>query len=128
MTARVFSRLTDRVLARLGRDAILRGAPAVPKLRVAIEHGVEVQGTYGEAVSEKVIATMPKGAAPKVGDTLVIGDTVGGVFTAAEWYRIDSPPFADNGYSVRVVLLATQPPATSYYVAGYMADGYYVTT
>ncbi len=104
MSIRVFTRLTERVLARLGEDALLRGAEGC---RVALEHGVEIVGAHSEAVLERTVATMQKAMLPKQGDALSIGAIVAGVFVAESSWVVDSPPFADNGYSVRVVVRAT---------------------
>lgn len=92
MVLPVFQRATERLLARLGEEALLRGTVAC---RVHIEHGVEVQGTHGEVTVATAVATMFKALAPRQGDALVVGGTT---------YAVDSPPFADNGATVRVVL------------------------
>lgn len=99
---REFTRLSERLLARLGKQAFLRGATIC---RVHIEHGVEMQGDQGEAVFERVVATMLKSLAPRKGDALVVSvDGLGAPLADAETYTVDSPAFADNGYTVRVVV------------------------
>lgn len=101
MALREFTRLTSRVLARLGEDARLRGS-LIGKANV--EHGVQMQGTEGELVGHRIIATMLKAWAPLQGNTLETGSLVDGVFTPDTNYIVDSPVFADNGYSVRVIV------------------------
>lgn len=95
MTTPALLRAFDGILRRVGEDAVLRGAVTIPPLRVHREFGVEMQGQYGDLSIARVVATMHRTLLPKQGDTLAIG---------TDNYVIDSPPFADNGVSVRVVL------------------------
>jgi hypothetical protein len=92
MVLPVFQRATERLLARIGEEALLRGTVTC---RVHIEFGVEMQGEHGDVAYERIVATMPRALAPRQGDALVVG---------AASYTVDSPPFADNGATVRVVL------------------------
>lgn len=92
MSTRAFQRAADRILARLGEDAVLRGA--VP-CRVHIEHGVEVVGEHAETTIARSVATIGKAVTPKIGDTLVV---------AGQSYVIDSPPMQDNGFNARFLL------------------------
>jgi hypothetical protein len=101
MALREFTRLTERLLARMGEEALLRGTV---QCRAHIEHGVEVQGSHGEVAFERVVATLQKSLLPRQGDTLAIGKTIDDVWTPEASYVVDSPPFADNGYTVRVVV------------------------
>ena len=101
MALREFTRLTERLLARMGEEALLRGAV---QCRVHIEHGVEVQGSHGEVAFERVVATMLKSLDPRKGDTIEVGKTVNDVWVPEVTYTVDSPPFSDNGSSVRVVV------------------------
>jgi hypothetical protein len=93
MAISAFSRAARSILNRLGEDALLRGAPTDG--RVNVEHSVEMQGDNGEVVVAHAVATMLVSNAPKRGDALVVGGVA---------YVIDGPPFANNGYSLRVVL------------------------
>lgn len=91
MTISAFQRMTKSVLTFLGEDAFLR--TTVP-CRVNIEHSVQVTDEDG-MVYERSVATIDKALEPKVGDALAHPD---GNFTLDR-------RFADNGYSVRFVLL-----------------------
>lgn len=95
-----FARATQSILALMGKDALLRGAPAG---KVNIEHGVEVYEKHntGESLFSRSVATFDKVYAPKRGDTLEILDDAGGV-TAR--YRVEGL-FNDNGYTLRHVVL-----------------------
>lgn len=95
-----FARATKSILSVIGKDALLRGAPAS---KVNIEHGVEVYEKHndGESLFLRSVATFEKSAAPKRGDELVILDEDGN--PAARW-RVEGL-FADNGYNVRYVVL-----------------------
>jgi hypothetical protein len=99
--ARVFSRLAERVLAHLGEDALLRGAYCG---RVNVEHDVEV--AQGNMTISRSVATIMKTAGAAKGDALLHGvdsDGAGG-WTGGTAYIVDSPAFADNGYTQRFVL------------------------
>jgi hypothetical protein len=86
-----FTRGFDRILARLGSDAVFRSAP----IRVVVEHDVEVADGNGDVVQTRTVATMARALQPLRHEALTI---------EAEAFVIDSPPFADNGVSVSVVL------------------------
>ena len=99
--SQAFSRLTNRVLALLGEDSILRGEIVTPPRKVHIKHGVQFSGYGGESVSskgdlvvDKSIATIPKAYAPKVGDRLQHPD---GDFDLDVLHL-------DNGYSLQFIL------------------------
>lgn len=62
-----FARMSDRLLARLGGEAVLRGA--IP-CNASITHGVAVTGEYGEVVSYRATAMLPKSVNPRAGDSL----------------------------------------------------------
>lgn len=103
MARREFTRAIDRVLARLGEDAVLRGAG--DPVKVAFEFSVEMQGAQGEVAFVYGVATMKRELDPKVGDSIALVELVDGVWTpTGKRYIVDSPPFADNGYSVRVAI------------------------
>lgn len=90
-----FARLTSSVLARLGKDAVLRGENVDPPRKVNIEHGVQVQIDGDEyAVYSRSIATIAAADAPKVNDTLSHPD---GEFVLDALY-------GENGQSLRFVL------------------------
>jgi hypothetical protein len=97
-----FARAMKSVLSLLGRDALLRGAPAG---KVNVEHGVEVyeRNTDGEALFARSVATVLKEFAPRRGDILQILDDAGNV---VETYRIEGL-FADTGVTVRHVVTAS---------------------
>lgn len=94
----VFARMHERLFARLGEEAVLRGS--VP-CRVNIEHGVVIQYEIGDAkfhqseVAATVsVANIETKHAPKPGDALQVG---------AKIYVIDAIA-ADNGFMARCVL------------------------
>lgn len=95
-----FARATQSILGLLGKDALLRGAPAG---KVNLEHGVEVYEKHneGESVFTRTVATIDKSFMPKRGDPLTILDELGAVVAN---YRIEGV-YADNGYTVRHVVL-----------------------
>jgi hypothetical protein len=88
-----FARLTGSVLARLGKDAVLRGEVVDPPIKVNIEHGVQLVNSEG-AVFERSVATLPKASAPASDDTLSHPDGE---------YILDTL-HADNGHSVRFII------------------------
>lgn len=94
----VFARMHERLFARLGEEAVLRGS--VP-CRVNIEHGVTLQYEIGDAkfyqseVATTVsVANIGSEHAPKVGDSLQVG---------VKTWVIDAIAL-DNGHMVRCVL------------------------
>jgi hypothetical protein len=96
-----FSRLTNRVLAHLGQDSILREEIVTPSRKVHIKHGVQFTGysgdqmaSKGDLVVMKSVATIPKEYAPKVGDRLQHPDGD---------YDLDVLHM-DNGYSIQFIL------------------------
>ena len=88
--ADAFSRMHSCLLARLGREALLRGQPVIATL----EHGVAVTGDYGEVTGHRTFASMLSDSSPKVGDVLTI-DGKGWVIDAID---------QDDGYTVNCVL------------------------
>lgn len=64
-----FARMHDRLLAHLGNEAVLRGTE---DCKVNVEHGVGVQGEYGEVVAFKTMAYVPTNLSPRIGNTLLI--------------------------------------------------------
>lgn len=66
--ADAFERMHQRLFARLGQEALLRGLPTT----VILEHGVAVTGEYGQVTGFRSFATLPSEAAPRVGDALVV--------------------------------------------------------
>jgi len=100
MSLAAFQRLSDRILSRLGEDAILRGDTAT---RVNIQQKIEVAGEFGEMVLDKTVATIPKNLDPSEGDTLSVGKTVDGTWVEESAYVLDA--YIDtNGYTVRYAL------------------------
>ena len=88
--ADAFERMHQRLFARLGQEAFLRGLPVI----VILEHGVAVTGEYGEVTAFRSFATLPSDAAPKVGDALVVD---------LKTYTVDGIQ-ADDGSTTIVVL------------------------
>lgn len=86
-----FARMHDRLLAHLGSEAVLRGSE---NIKVNVEHGVGVQGEYGEVVAFKTMAHIPSSLAPRLGNTLLI---------EGKTWVIDSLE-SDDGYMTRVWL------------------------
>lgn len=85
-----FKRAAKGILAALGEDALLRGAPAG---KVNIENGVQVVGD-GDAIAERDVATIESIYSPRIGDTLVHPD---GTFKLDQLYQ-------DNGATRRYVV------------------------
>lgn len=90
-----FARLTGSVLARLGKDAVLRGEVVDPPIKVNIEHGVQVVGEDNISAHERSVATIGKAQNPKAGDSLVHPDGS---------YKLDAL-HSDNGLSRRFFLV-----------------------
>ena len=67
--ADAFERMHQRLFARLGQEAFLRGLPVI----VILEHGVAVTGEYGSIAGYRSFATIPADMAPTVGDALTSG-------------------------------------------------------
>lgn len=96
----VFQRMHDRLFARLGEQAVLRGT--VP-CQVNMEYGVVVNYEIGddkfvqsEFAATVDVANIQKVYAPVVGDVLTVG---------AKAYIVDALA-SDNGYVVRCILRA----------------------
>lgn len=83
-----FDRLNQRLLARLGREALLRGEP----VRVIVEQGVAVTGEYGQVTGFRSLVSIPSAEKPRGGDALVIG---------SESFTVDAVE-RDDGYLTRV--------------------------
>ena len=73
--------MSQRVLACLGEDSILRGEVVTPSRKVNIKHGVQFEGygsgtvaSNGDLVVAKSVATILKSDNPVVGDSLVHPD------------------------------------------------------
>ena len=88
--ADAFARMHQRLFARLGREALLRGLPTA----AILEHGVAVTGEYGQVTGYRSFATLPVTPLPKVGDALTV-DGQGYIVDAIE---------ANDGSTVSVVL------------------------
>jgi hypothetical protein len=87
-----FARMTDRLLAHLGREAVLRGTEPC---NVNIEQGVAVTGEYGEVVGHRTLAYVPSALLPRSGDTLQLG---------AKTFTLDSLE-SDDGYTARYFVI-----------------------
>lgn len=94
MSHGAFGRLAKSVLNRLGQDAFLLSGADTKPCRVNIEHGVQVNGAYDDAVFVRDIATIDHSVGAKVGDTLQhpFGN-----------YKLDGL-LLDNGYTMRFTL------------------------
>ena len=99
MALSAFKRLADRILARLGEDAVLRnGVPCLAN----IEKNVEVSGPDG-LVYVKTDATLLRSMSARKGAPLSLVDADGNPIPG-ESYVIDGPAFEDNGQTARYVL------------------------
>ncbi len=92
MALREFSRLSSRLLAHLGEQAVLRGNQPC---RANIEHGVEFADVNDQAIFEKSVATIEKVYRPEKGDTLDVAG--GGRFILDRLLK-------DNGYNRAFIL------------------------
>lgn len=88
--ADAFARMHQRLFARLGREAFLRGLPTT----AILEHGVAVTGEYGQVTGYRSFATLPVDPLPKVGDAMVVD---------AKTYTVDAIQ-ENDGHTVSVVL------------------------
>lgn len=88
----VFSRATQRALARLGESALLRGSPTTHN--VSVERDVQMVDREGNVYVAQYAAVFDAADAPVFGDTLVVD---GESFVIEN--RIDS-----DGYSNRFVI------------------------
>lgn len=96
---REFSRLADRLMARLGDEAVLRGETVSPARRAHVEHNVDV--IQNEVAAQRSVVSMPRSYAGRRGDTLTLTDPDDGTVTN---YVLDSPPISDDGYLQRFVV------------------------
>jgi hypothetical protein len=92
MASDPFARMSDRLLARLGGEAVLRGS--VP-CNANVEHGVAVTGEYGEVTSYRTLVHIQSALNPRSGDTLVVSGTN---------YTLDTKE-SDDGYTTRFFVL-----------------------
>lgn len=98
----IFSRARDRLLANMGENGRLRESIACS---VAVEHGVEIQGEYGEVILTRDVVRISKALAPVSGDKLETGDYDEDLlFVPTKTYFLDGK-IADDGYFVRYSLL-----------------------
>lgn len=95
----VFERMHDRLFARLGEQAVLRGTV---DCRVNMEYGISVNYEIGddkfvqsETAAVVDVANIQKIHAPKPGDSLTIG---------VKDYVIDAIA-ADNGFMCRCIVI-----------------------
>lgn len=100
----VLARMHNRLLARLGEQAVLRGTV---NCQANIERGVVVDYEQGDDKFQRSefsavvdIANVPAALNPKPGDTLALVDDLGAVI---ESYTIDVIA-ANNGHLARCVL------------------------
>ena len=88
--ANAFERMHQRLFARLGQEALLRGLST----QAIVEHGVAVTGEYGQVSGYRSFATLPVDPLPKIGDALVVD---------AVTYTVDGIN-ENDGHTVSVVL------------------------
>lgn len=96
-----FSRMTDRLLAHMGEESILRSEVVTPVRKVFVKHGVQFTGyghgtvaSNGDMIVDKSVATIPIAYAPKVGDKLE---------HPSGTYELDVH-IGDNGYTSQFIL------------------------
>lgn len=101
----VFSRMSEVLLATLGRPSYLRGEP--DPVRINIEHDVALAGmgaeqaSYrGDYVAQKDVATIPSVLQPKAGDTFVQDGVT---------YTLEAL-LKDNGVNRRFVIQRVRTP------------------
>jgi hypothetical protein len=85
------ARATTRLLAHVGENAVLRGSEPC---EAAIQHGIVVEGLYGEVSVYRTVAFISESLNPRAGDTLTVG---------LKDYVIDAVD-SGNGYLTRVIL------------------------
>lgn len=90
-----FQRMQNRLFARLGEQAILRGEETI----VIITDGVATYGEHGQLAAYRSTAALPAEMNPKGGDPLVVG---------VRSFVVDQVLAAD-GYQVAVVLREHKP-------------------
>lgn len=91
-----FARMTERLHARLGVEALLRASQPV---RVILSRGVAILGEQGLLVAYRDVADILSADDPHIGEKLQVG---------TDAYVIDSVE-ANDGYSVRCVLRKDMP-------------------
>lgn len=100
-----FARATKSILRRLGKDALLRGAPAG---NVYIEHNVQVyeRNNDGEAMMARSVAHIEKAYAPARDDQLVMLTSADGSHCGdpEAVYKVQAL-VSDDGYMMRRVVL-----------------------
>ncbi len=95
-----FLRLAPALLGALGQPATYTATSAYPpdarEVRALLTKNAEVVGQYGELLERRTVADLDATAipAPRVGDTLAVGDTT---------YTVDRVA-SDDGYLIRVIL------------------------
>jgi hypothetical protein len=87
----ILSRAAERILARMGEDAFLRGTL---ETIVNIQQDVEMTDAEGNVAYIRHLARIPSKHAPQKGDTLAVG---------ADNYVLDAR-VDDDGYFARYVL------------------------
>lgn len=103
MPLREFSRLTDRLLAHLGEEAVLRGGTNTAKrIMCNVAHGVEFADANDQAIFTRSVAVIDKQYLPEAGDRLVTyaKDRV----TVTGRFLLDRL-LNDNGYSRTFVIV-----------------------
>lgn len=101
----LFDTMSETLLAVLGTPSYLNGSPT--PVQINIEHGVQMAGLgaeqaayRGDYVAERDVATVPKAANAKAGDTFV---------QAGVTYRLESL-LKDNGANRRFMIQEVRLP------------------
>lgn len=96
-----FARMTDRLLAHMGEESILRSEVVMPLRKIHVKHGVQFTGyghgtvaSNGDMVVNKSVATIPLAYLPMVGDKLE---------HPSGTYELDVL-ISSNGYSAQFIL------------------------
>lgn len=111
MPKREFTRLTDRLLHRLGEEAVLRG---VTEVYAQIEHGVDFADVNDQAIFNRSVVTLNKTNGP-----FTRNDSV--EFLSDGSYFVLDALIKDNGYSQQWSVIGKPKPEL--YASQY-ADNY----
>lgn len=90
-----FQRMQNRLFARLGEQALLRGDETI----AILTDGVATYGEHGQLAAYRSTAALPAATNPKGGDPLTVG---------AREFVVDQVLSAD-GYQVTVMLREQKP-------------------
>lgn len=97
MSTGAFERLAKSILSRLGQDAFLVSGTKTTPCRANVEHGVQIDGAYDDAVFLRDVVTLDSKLGAVVGDTLQ---------HPSGTYKLDGL-LLDNGYTTRFTVQRT---------------------